>query len=96
MSVNLKKALTLTAAAVLAASLAAAPAEARNGRKAALALGILGGVAAAAIIANEYHHPAYYPSYNSGYADSDCYWERRPMYDYWGNLTGYRRARICN
>ena len=97
MSLNFKKTLAMTvAAAALAGSLGAAPAEARNGRNAALALGLLGGAVLGGVIANEYRHPGYYPAYNPGYQDNDCYWERRPIYDYYGNLTGYRRARICN
>ena len=96
MSTKIRKSIALAAsAAVLAMSLAAAPAEARRGRNAAIALGVLGGLAVGGLLANEYHHPGYYPAYNPGY-DNDCYWERRPIYDYWGNLTGYRRARICN
>jgi hypothetical protein len=84
------------AAAVLAVSLAAAPAEARNGRNAALAVGVLGALAVGGLLANEYHHPGYYPAYNPGYAESDCYWEKRPVTDYWGNVVGFKRARICN
>lgn len=107
MFVTAKRSLTAAmTAAVLAAALSAAPAEARNGRNAALAAGVVGGLALGALALGAqrrqsyddgyYHHPAYYPAYNPGYEESSCYWEKRPIYDYWGNLSGYKRARICN
>ena len=65
-----KTLLTTFTAAVLATSLAAAPAEARNGRNAALAVGVIGGLALGALALGAgrnrgygdddgYHHPAY-------------------------------------
>ena len=109
---------TLTAAATIAVALTAAPSDAFAQRRgAAIGLGILGGVAAGAIIggaiANSnqgYYGPGYGPGYvvQPGYAAYDgyyaaapvgCpggYWARRPMYDRWGNQTGWSRPRfIC-
>jgi len=100
---------TLTAAATLAVALAAAPTDAnaqwrRHGWGGpAIGLGILGGVAAGAIvggaIANSYG-PAYvvqpgYVPYGAygGPVPVGCpggYWARRPVYDPYGNVVGYR------
>ena len=100
---------TLTAAATVAAALMAAPTDAnaqwghRHYGGAAIGLGILGGVAAGAIvgsaIANSYG-PAYvvqpgyaaYPGYYGG-APVGCpggYWARVPVYDPYGNVVGWR------
>ena len=101
---------TLTAAATLAVALAAAPTDANAQRRwggPAVGLGILGGVAAGAIIggaiANSgpgYYGPAYvvqpgYVPYEGYYAGppTGCpggYWARRPVYDPYGNVVGYR------
>jgi hypothetical protein len=100
---------TLTAAATLVAALAVAPTDANAQRRwgPAVGLGILGGVAAGAIvgsaIANSYG-PAYvvqpgyvpYAAYDAG-PPVGCpggYWARVPVYDPYGNVVGYRgRAR---
>jgi len=103
-----KTILALVAAATVAASVfaAPAPAEARGGRNAAA---IVGGVAAAAIIGGAIANsqPRYYapePGYvvYDGYRrphPTRCrggYWARRPVYDRWGNVVGYGRARfVC-
>jgi hypothetical protein len=99
---------TLTAAAALAVALTAAPTDAfaqryYRGGGAAIGLGILGGIAAGAIvggaIANSYG-PAYVvqPGYVEapGYyaaAPVGCpggYWARVPVVDPYGNVVGYR------
>ena len=98
---------TLTAAATIAVALTAAPTDAvratRRGGGAAIGLGILGGVAAGAIIgsaiANSYGpgyvvQPGYaaYPGYYAG-APVGCpggYWARVPVYDGYGNVVGWR------
>ena len=97
---------TLTAAATLAVALAAAPTDANAQRRwggPAVGLGILGGVAAGAIIggaiANSYG-PAYvvqpgYVPYGAygGPVPVGCpggYWARMPVYDGYGNVVGYR------
>ena len=96
---------TLTAAATLVAALAVAPTDANAQRRwgPAVGLGILGGVAAGAIvgsaIANSYG-PAYvvqpgyvpYAAYG-GPVPVGCpggYWARVPVYDPYGNVVGYR------
>jgi hypothetical protein len=96
---------TFTAAATVAAALLAAPSDANAQRRwgPAVGLGILGGVAAGAIvgsaIANSYG-PAYvvqpgyvaYPGYAYG-PPVGCpggYWARVPVYDPYGNVVGWR------
>src|SRR2546423_4419109 len=96
---------TLTAAATVAAALLAAPTDANAQRRwgPAVGLGILGGVAAGAIvggaIANSWG-PAYvvqpgyvpYEAYG-GPVPVGCpggYWARVPVYDPYGNVVGYR------
>lgn len=96
---------TLTAAATLVAALAVASTDANAQRRwgPAVGLGILGGVAAGAIvgsaIANSYG-PAYvvqpgyvpYAAYDGG-PPVGCpggYWARVPVYDPYGNVVGYR------
>jgi len=96
---------TFTAAAAVAAALLAAPTEANAQRRwgPAVGLGILGGVAAGAIvgsaIANSYG-PAYvvqpgyapYAAYG-GPVPVGCpggYWARVPVYDAYGNVIGWR------
>ena len=96
---------TLTAATTLVAALAVAPTDANAQRRwgPAVGLGILGGVAAGAIvgsaIANSYG-PAYvvqpgyvpYGAYDAG-PPVGCpggYWARVPVYDPYGNVVGYR------
>ena len=95
---------TLTAAVTVAAALTVAPTDAFAQRRgAAIGLGILGGVAAGAIIggaiANSYGpgyvaQPGYaaYPGYYAG-APVGCpggYWARVPVYDPYGNVVGWR------
>lgn len=86
MTISVTRLLSTTlAAAVLASSLGAAPAEARNGRKAAIAAGVLGALAIGALAAGA-----------AGGYERDCWVERRPVYDYWGNVVRYRGVRVCN
>ena len=94
---------TLTAAATIAVALTAAPTDAFAQRRgAAIGLGILGGIAAGAIvggaIANSYGpgyvvQPGYVPygAYEAG-PPVGCpggYWARVPVYDPYGNVVGY-------
>lgn len=58
---------------------------------AAAALGALGGVAVGAAIANSARPPAYYEAP----PPAECWLERRPVYDSWGNYLGRRRVRVC-
>lgn len=58
------------------------------------AIGILGAAAAASAAPSYYPAPAYgyggYPAYGGG-----CYWERRPVYDAWGNPRGTHPFQVC-
>jgi hypothetical protein len=58
----------------------------------AVAAGVLGGLALGAVAASaaqpRYYAPA--PVYGG-----DCWFERRPVYDSWGNYIGRRRIRVC-
>ena len=82
----------LTLGVTLAAS--SAPAEARWGRNAAF----FGGVAAVGLlgagIAAHAHTPRYYGS--PVYYGGGCWFERRAVYNSWGDFAGYRRIRVCN
>jgi hypothetical protein len=57
----------------------------------AAAAGLIGGLALGAAIANSQQPHYYYaqPAYGG------CWFERRAVYDQWGNFIGRRRVRIC-
>jgi len=57
---------------------------------AAVGLGILGAAAAAAAQPNYYPAPVYGAPYYGG-----CYWERRPVFDAWGNPRGTHPFQVC-
>lgn len=90
-------ALTLSTGVV--ATTAPAAAWYRGGWGGPVAAGVIGGLAAGAIIGSAVR-PAY--GYNSyyGYAPAPvydpCYRARRPVYDEYGNFAGYRPVRVCN
>ena len=96
---NKTKTLTALAAATtlgFAAIAAPQPAEARGG---AIAAGIIGGLAAGAIIGSAVHGPyyGYGPGYNYGPAPvyyGGCYWTRQRVWDGWG--WQFRRVRVCD
>ena len=89
---KMKKFATATVAALsIAATLAlsSAPAEARYGRKGAFFGALAAGLVGAAIVgsaARAHHAPVY----------SDCWSEKRPVYNRWGDFRGYRYIRVCN
>jgi hypothetical protein len=107
---NMKAALTAMAAAgVFALASVSAMDDAQAGcRGCGLGLGIVGGLAAGAIIggaiANGAPAPYYAPAPGyavyPGYAAPvpvGCpggYWARRPLVDQWGNVVGYSRPRF--
>ena len=100
----MKKTLTaLVAATTLAAATAAIPttADARCVGCAVgvgVAAGLIGGAIVGSAIANS--RPAYvvspgpgyvaYPSYAVALPGPNCYWTRRPVYDAYGNVIGWR------
>ncbi|UDL95064.1 MULTISPECIES: hypothetical protein [Lichenihabitans] len=92
-------ALTLTAG--VATSSAPASAWYRGGGWGApVAAGVIGGLAAGAIIGSAARPYGYgygygYPAYAEP-AYEPCYRSRRPVYDEYGNFAGYRPVRVCN
>ena len=96
---NKPKTLTALAAAAtlgLAAIATPQPAEARGG---AIAAGIIGGLAAGAIIGSAVHGPyyGYGPGYYGpapAYYGGGCYWTRQRVWDGWGWRS--RRVRVCD
>lgn len=104
---------TLATATIAAASVAAmlavsaAPAQAKNGRNAALIGGIAVGLIGALATRNAHaghggydHGGGYIPVDQGGYTPvsgyGECWNERRPVYNAWGELRGFRFTRICN
>ena len=96
---KISKTLTaLAAAATIAVAAVAAPqpAEARGGR---IAAGIIGGLAAGALIGAAVNGPYY--GYGPGYYprpvyydESPCYWSPRRFWDGWN--WHVRRVRVCD
>ena len=96
----LKKSLAVGIAAVtLAGSVATTttPAAAwyRGGYGAPLAAGVIGGLAAGAIIGSAVR-PAYGYGYPAPVYGPRCYRVRRPVYDAYGNFAGYRLRPVCD
>jgi hypothetical protein len=105
----MKKTLTAIAAAgVFALAAVSVPNDAQaQCRGCGVGFGILGGLAAGAIIGGAIANSAYpayaiqpgyapYPAYGAPVpvACPDGYWARRPLYDQWGNVVGYSRPRF--
>ncbi len=104
---------TRTFAAIATVSIAATlavgttPAQAKNGRNAALIGGIAAGLIGAIATRNAYADQGGYDrgGYDRGGYDrggylpvsgyGECWNERRPVYDSWGEFRGYRFTRIC-
>ena len=93
-----KTGIALAAAGVLAAGALATPqpAEARGG---ALAAGVIGGLAAGALIGSAVASPYYYgaPAYYGPapvYYGPHCWWERHRFWDGWG--WRIERVRVCH
>ena len=89
----MKKLVTATVAALTIGAtiaLSAAPAEAKFGRKGAFFGGLAAGLVGAAIVGSAAH------AHHGGPVYSDCWREKRPVYNRWGEFRGYRYARVCN
>ena len=99
MTTRFRKFLTTgLAVAALAAAAAATPAAARDGRNGAFFGGLVAGGLLGGVLAPHYGYgyPAR-PYYEGGYNEEpDCWLERRPIYNAWGDVVRYRRVRICN
>jgi hypothetical protein len=91
----MKKTLTvIAAAATLIVASVAAPqqAEARHGR---IAAGVIGGLAAGAIIGGALaSQPRYYYGPGPVYYRPHCYWTRERWWNGW--RWNHRRVRVCN
>jgi hypothetical protein len=101
----MKKTLTASlAAATIAVTLAASAttASAQRGVAAGVAAGLVGGLIIGSAIANSpaYGGPAIvvapapgfvvYSGYHAALPGPRCYWTRRPVYDGFGNVVGWR------
>jgi hypothetical protein len=103
----MKKTLTaLTAAAVIAGTLAMAATDASAQRwrhrhhgwvGPAVGLGILGGIAAGAILASRPRGYVVYEGYGRPVYRAGCYWAAEPVYDRRGRVVGYtgEAVQIC-
>jgi len=104
METLMKKTLTaLLAAATIAVSLAGTATDASAQHSGgAFAAGLVGGLVGGAIVGGAIasSRPAYavapapgyvvYPGYAAAMPAPGCYWTRMPVYDYYGNVVGYR------
>ena len=90
--------IVLVAAAVAGAAILPAPAEAR-GNGGAVAAGIIGGLAAGAIIGSAASQPRYYapaPVYMAPPPPS-CYWTRgEPVWDGYRGMWVRPRVQVCD
>jgi len=91
MTLSLKKTVFGAVAATLLAASLSAPASANDGAAvgAGIAAGLLGGAMIGAAAANADRGPVVYED------APECWMERRPMYDEFGNYIGRRRVRVC-
>ena len=73
-----------------------------GGKGAAIAAGIIGGLALGALAAGaaradtrrSYHAPA--PAYAPSYSYGGCYDIEKPAYNRWGQFLGYRLVTVCD
>lgn len=80
---------------------APAPAQARDGRNAALFGGLAAGALLGGAIAGSSRAygaaPVYgYETYEEPVEVRRCWRERQAVYDSWGEFAGYRRVRVCD
>lgn len=90
--------IVIAATAALALGGASAPAQAGDG--AAIAAGVIGGLAIGGLVAaaaQPVYRPVYYPTYGRPVyyrAAAPCWFERRRSMDDFGNVY-FRRVRVC-
>lgn len=85
----------LAAAGAIAITTIAVPAPAQAGSKSgAVAAGVIGGLAAGAIIGSAVSQPRYYTYDPSPYAYSRCYTVRQRVWT--NNGPRWRRVRVCD
>jgi hypothetical protein len=72
------------------------PANAADGRNAALFGGFAAGALVGGALASGPRYAAPPPVYAAPPVVVDCGYERRPVYDQWGNFAGYRHFRVCD
>jgi hypothetical protein len=81
----------LVAAATLAGSLAGSATTASAQRGGFLPGLIIGGIVGGAIVgATQPRGYVVYPGYGAPLSGPSCYWTRQPVYDYYGNIVGWR------
>jgi hypothetical protein len=101
--IRMKRTVTaLCAAAALAAATASVPTTAEARCVGCVVGAGIAGFAAGAIVGSAIANagPAYvvapppgyvaYPAYYAGLPGPNCFWTRRPVYDYYGNVVGWR------
>jgi hypothetical protein len=71
----------------------ATPAAARGGWGGPFAAGVIGGAAVGALVAGA--TAPYYYGPPVAYAPPPCWFQRQPVYDYYGRVIGYQRVRVC-
>jgi hypothetical protein len=85
---------TLVAAATLAGSLAAtattASAQGRGFLPGLIVGGVVGGIIGNSVARSAPSGYVVYPGYGAPLAGPNCYWTRQPVYDYYGNVVGWR------
>lgn len=97
----MKKTMTaLTAAAIVAGTLAMAATEAPAQRRwlgPAIVGGVIGGMVIGSILATRPRGYVVYEDYGQPVYGPGCYWAAQPIYDRWGNAVGYtgQPVQVC-
>ena len=92
-----KKTLTAAVAALsigAAVTMSAGSAEARGGRNGAFVGGVVAGLVGGAILGGVAHAGYHHVGYRRYY--SDCWTEKRPVFNRFGDFRGHRFIRVCS
>lgn len=82
--------------AFVAAGSTPAAAAWRGGWGAPVAAGVIAGAAVGALAAGAVAPYPYYYGPPVAYAPAPaCWFQRQPVFDYYGRVVGYRRVRVC-